>query len=330
MSEALGLPSQTPASDATYELLRGIAWASTGGRVPVSTRTLLDRAMPFFASLSGDSADVSEKRERLHHSLDVLAAIGDLALLPRGQWLSVSGCVVRLDAADHPQNLLISGVPLLRMSPEDRDAVHLDGPRRLLHPHLELTRIGIPTITIDEWARRPLLSLAEWTTNEIANELVETPGDLDVASFRFYVPALASAGTRQSNRWFTTNDQLQGRYLAHAEQPAGWTQHYVAEVDSGDVVGIRELDPQDVRPLMFGLDHSAGNPTSVHWVESTQKVLLRLPNPLPYAEARIVAALSDSTGNRQWELTQGRESVRRTLTELGVTFVVSDSTGRKS
>ncbi|MDO1478365.1 hypothetical protein [Rhodococcus ruber] len=317
---ALGLPPVTPPAELSYELLRAVAWASTGGRVPVSTRTLLDRAVGLDAALHDGDVDATARRHLLRDRLEDLAAVGDLAPLPRGQWLAVPGCIVQLDAADPDGRLLVSGVPVRHLDTRLRNAVALDGARRVLNRRIRAADVGMPVLGFEDWARRPRRSLRDWTESLLADRLGATPEDVEVSALRFYVPAHAHPGARQSERWFGTDPRLEGRCLARADALGGWTQFFVVELRAGTVAGMREQDPHDVRRLMYGLDRNAGNPTVVRWVEAKHEVHLRPTSPLPYAETRVLTALADSRTDRGWVLTRHAGTIRRVLTELGVTL----------
>ncbi|QOW00164.1 hypothetical protein RCF27_07105 [Rhodococcus pyridinivorans] len=310
----------TPSAELGYELLRAVTWASTGGRAPVSTRTLLDRAVGLDAALHDGDVDAAARRNVLRDRIEDLAAIGDLAPLPRGQWLSVPGCIVQLDATDPDSQLLVSGVPLRHLDTRLRSSVAPDGARRILTGRIRAADVGLAVIGFDDWVRRPRRSLKAWTESLLTDSLDPVPEDLEASAFRFYVPDHAHPGARQSERWFETDPSLRGRYLARVDALGGWTQFFVAELSAGIVVGVREQDPHDVRRLMYGLDLAARNPTVARWTETQHEIQLRPTSPLPYAETRVLTALAESRADRGWVLTRHAGTVRRVLTDLGVTL----------
>lgn len=314
---ALALPPSTPKTELSYELVRAVTWASTGGRTPVSTRTLLDRAMDADAALHDGSLDQHVRRQFFRARLDDLAAVGDLAALGRGQWVSATGSVVSIDSSGNRlPHLLVSGIPNRIFPSTVRHTLRLSGHTRIVERVDDIRPAGLPVIGLDAWARIPDLPLEEWTTEVLdapLAKLEETAGTV-----RVYLPGSARPESRQSGRWFAPRRDLEGRYLARHNVLGEWSGFSVVELAAGTVVGHRELDPLHVRRLMYGLDHRAGNHTVAIVGNTSDYTRIRLGNPLPPPETRVLLALCGFPTQDSWTVRHHADAVLANLRALHI------------
>lgn len=296
---ALALPPNTPRPELTYELVRAVAWASTSGRTPVSTRTLLDRVMDIDSALQ-DSTDDHRRRQFLRKQLDDLAAVGDLAALGRGQWVSAIGSIIVIESPAGTSHLLVSGVPVRCFPTSTQHALTLAGPTRAIQGVDDVQSFGLPVISLDDWARLPSQPLEEWTSG-IFDAPLGDPTET-IGTIRVYQPDLARPHTLQNDRWFSTHRESEGRFLACRKVLGGWTEYSIVELKSGDIIGKRELEPGAVRRLMYGLDNRSGNHVSASVQVTRTSTRIKLRDPLPYSEARILMALGGLLIQDAWTI----------------------------
>lgn len=313
LSSSLGLSPDASPEDVTYEVLRAVAWASTRGRIPVSTRTLLDRAMDAHATSARDATDERALRRILRGRLDMLAAIGDLAPLGRGRWLSAPGCLVRLDDSD--DLLLVSGIPLRQLN--STATICSTGPTRTLDRRAA-DLLDLPVIGLDDWSRIPRRPLAAWTRELLAS--APTRGDFaaDAYTTRYYAPDLSDAHTSQQHRWMIRNARLSGVRVARANTFGRWTDYAVVGLDAGRVIDVRGVSLRDVRRLMYGLDQQYGRSTTATVTTLEAGTRLRLGSPLPNAETRALLAMGSLPESTGWMIPRHTPTVRHMLDDLGI------------
>ncbi|MCA1007771.1 hypothetical protein LCL87_18825 [Rhodococcus hoagii] len=318
---ALGLPAATPRSERDYELLRAVAWASTAGRVPVATRVLLDRAVEADAVATSGDIDEFTRRRILRNRLDDLAAIGDLANIGRGQWISVVGCLARIETGDNHRDMLVSGIPLRAIDHDLRAAIVIDGPTRTLSNSRAADRLGLPVVALADWARVPRLHLDRWTNSILNGTPVRPARPSTEEATHIYAADQSPRGISQDQRWITPGSRSTGRYLARDTMIGGWADYSIVDLQAGIVIDRRECDPQDVRRLMYGLDRKHCNPTTATWTASGDDAQLRLQNRLPYAETRALIVLAGAPRNDVWSITRHASEARRLLSGLGIEFI---------
>lgn len=317
MCSALGIPRATPSLELNFELLRAVTWASTAGRVPVSTRTLLDRAMDADSALAEDDIDPVDRRRILRDRLEELTIIGDIAALGRGQWLSVPGSIVQFP--DRQENaLLVSGIPLRHLDSKVRSSIHLVGATRQLSDLSIVPQLALPVVVLADWIGRPRQPLLGWTEGCLSMPLSPAPEPFDADSVKIYRPAYACRGTRQRDRWFDLTDEIYGRHLARISGLGESNEYHVAEVVDGLVVALSVELSHDVRRLMYGLDARGGNPTVANWSETNTGVQMHVTNALPAAETRALVALAGPSHDRTWKIRGDAETTSRLLTNLGI------------
>ncbi|WP_156665263.1 hypothetical protein [Rhodococcus phenolicus] len=297
-----------------------MTWASTAGRVPVSTRTLLDRAMEADSALTEGDVDQVDRRRVLHDRLEELATVGDVAALRRGQWLSVPGSVVQL--TDRKENaLLVSGIPLRHLDSKIRSSIHLNGATRRLSDLSIVSQLALPVVGLDDWIGRPRQPLSEWTEGFLLMSLSPAPEPFDFDAVKVYRPVRARRGARQADRWFDLTDDVHGRHLARISGLAELNEHHIVDVAEGRVLALSVELSHDVRRLMYGLDTRGGNPTVAQWSDSDTRVRLRVTNPLPAAEARAFAAIAEPPHDRTWTIRGDIGTPRQLLVDLGIALV---------
>ncbi|WP_305094993.1 hypothetical protein [Prescottella sp. R16] len=314
LRESLALPEHAGNEELTYEALRAVAWASTRGEVPVSTRTLLDRAMD--SQMFFDDVDDATLRRTLRLRLSMLSAVGDVARVGRDQWLSVGGTVVRQQG--RPDGLLVSGIPLRHLDGRTRALINVAGPVRRLIGEDSSGDYRFPTIDFDDWLRRPRQPLVEWTHGTVRDALVvDIPYDPAVTE-QYYAPDHSSPGTVQDKRWVTRNNLLDGTYLVRRRHLDGSADYNFAVVQAGAAIEYRSCDRRDIRRLMFGFDRIHRNPTVARWTYTPDGRQLRLHNRLPHAETRALIVLAGPPDNAVWTVRHDATEVRKILTDLGV------------
>ncbi|MGC0365083.1 hypothetical protein ABH922_003067 [Rhodococcus sp. 27YEA15] len=316
----LGVARGATPEGLTCELIRAVAWASTGGRAPIGTRVLLDRLMEPALAIVQRKDGVDARRNELRRMMDTLAIVGDLVELQRGQWLSASGCIVRLDASPTPTFLLISGIPLREFDEGARTAVEVDSSRRIIRDARCVNLFELPVIGYQDWMRAPRIPLQDWTDGTLALPLRRQNDEWDDAcEIQLYAPQLAAVYKPQSHRWTSVDGNPDGRTLARFTM-FGETIYAVVEVARGAIAGIRECAPQDVRRLMYGLDQQHKNPTAATLtaVAGTGTTSVRLHNALPYAEARGMLALVEDSVDARPLVTRHGVAVRTLLEGLGI------------
>ncbi|NMD97430.1 hypothetical protein HF877_18855 [Rhodococcus sp. BL-253-APC-6A1W] len=317
MCSVLGLPRTTPSLELSFELLRAVTWASTAGRVPVSTRTLLDRAIDADSTLAEDDIDPVGRRRILRDRLEELTIIGDIAALGRGQWLSVPGSIAQL--LDRQESaLLVSGIPLRHLDSKVRSSIHLSGATRRLSDLSMVSQLALPVVGLDDWIGRPRQPLLGWTEGYLSMPLSPVPEPFDLDSVKIYRPAHARRGTRQADRWFDLTDDIHGRHLARVSGLGESNEYHVAEIAEGLVIALSVELSHDVRRLMYGLDAHGGNPTVANWSEANAGVQLRVTNALPAAETRALVALAGPSHDRTWKIRGDAGTTSRLLTNLGI------------
>lgn len=302
----------------TYELIRTIAWASTRGRTPVATRTLLDRVMDVDAALREGSVDEQARRHLLRRQMDELAAVGDLAELGRGQWVSATGALVRVHRVGEQSCLLVSGIPVRYLPDAVRRALTLDGHTRVIQGCNDAHSIGLPIIDLDDWARIPDVSLDKWIADVFDAPLAKP--DSDSGTFRVYLPDSTRPNSRQNDRWSAPHQSLNGRYLARQNRVGSWTAYAVVDLNSGVVVGQRELDPLDVRRLMYGIDYKRGNPTAATVRAAGGATQIHHTDPLPHPETRVLLALCGVPRNDVWTVRRDTETALGYLKGLHISI----------
>ncbi|NLU64263.1 hypothetical protein HCA61_18620 [Rhodococcus sp. HNM0563] len=318
ISTVLRIPPNTPQTEISYELVRAIAWASTSGRTPISTRSLLDRIMDADAALNDNSVDEQARRQLYRLRLDELALAGDLAVLGRGQWVSSIGSIVHQDDSAMQSPILVSGIPIRVMPTSTQRSLTLHGPTRMIDHVENVQGLGLRHINLDEWARVPDSPLDAWTANMLESPLYR-PHEAS-APIRVYLPESATSGALQKNRWFPVHKGLTGRYLSRHKVPGGWTEFTVVELDSGVAKEAREVDPLDVRRLMYGLDHRSGKHTVADVRTDGNVVRIRFGNPLPHPEARIMYTLCGLPTQDMWSVRRDPQIARKCLSELMIAY----------
>ncbi|MDI9914751.1 hypothetical protein [Rhodococcus sp. IEGM 1379] len=271
---------------------------------------------------------VDARRNELRRMMNTLAIVGDLVELQRGQWLSASGCIVRLDGTPTPTYLLISGIPLREFDEGARATVAVDGTRRIIRDVGSVSLFGLPVIEYQNWARTPRTSLQDWTCDTLALPLRRQNDEwADACEMQLYAPQLAALHKPQAHRWTSVDRSSDGRTLARLTM-FGDPIYAVVDVARGAVAGRRECAPHDVRRLMYGLDQQHENPTSVTVVDRAGTTSVRLRNALPYAEARGLLALVEDSADARPLVTRHGAAVRAMLDGLGIH--VSDGGGAES
>lgn len=324
---ALCLPPTTNTPELSYELLRNVAWASTAGRIPVPRHTLLDRAMAFDIEGERDNVRPVDRRRALSDKLEDLARLGDIAVLKRGHCVSTPGVVVQRPRGGDG-GLLVSGIPVCRLSDRIQSEVLLEGPLRKVSAPELAQQIGIPAVRVDDWIRRPRLDLAEWTDTYVSMPMNVDPDATDTAATGAYLPSRVRRGSRHFERWFSIESGLEGRHLVRFTAVDGTTSHHVAEIADGKISGLGEELVHDVARLMHGLDARYSNPTIAYWSTVDGGVRLRTSEHLPPTETRALVALTGSPATgRTWTLTDHFEEARQVLAELNIVFVTG-SPGR--
>ncbi|NLE78208.1 MAG: hypothetical protein GX610_01270 [Rhodococcus sp.] len=313
---ALGLPLSTPKAPLAYETIRAIAWASTSGRTPVSTRTLLDRVMDVDTALQNGTVDEYTRRRTLRKYLDDLVAVGDLAELGRGQWVSTTGTIVCVDSAAGRTHLLVSGVPIRSFPSTVQRALTLDGPIRMIKRLDDVRILGLPVLSLNDWARIPNVPLDQWTSCMLEAPLAD-PDDSS-ATLRIYQPDSSRLHSRQEDRWSPFHQAHQGRYLARHNALGEWSGYAIVELRSGTVVGRRELDPLDVRRLMYGLDHRSGTSIIANVKTTHGSTTIQLRDPLPHPETRVLLALCGVPVRDTWTVRQNVEVALDQLRDLHI------------
>ncbi|MFC4604634.1 hypothetical protein [Rhodococcus kronopolitis] len=310
----LELDQDAPDDVVSYEVLRTIAWASTRGQVPISTRALLDRAMGAHIAAVHGSTDEQTLRRDLRGRLDMLAAVGDLAPLGRGRWLSVIGSIVRLDDSD--ELLLVSGIPLRYL--DSRGSIAAFGPTRTTVDRTTADRLRLPVVGLEEWARVPRQSLATWTREVLDQATTRSDFDPSDSLTQIYAPENSEPSAPQRRRWTTDVPETTGPRLARRSVYGRWTDHAVVDLDSGRAVSVRNCDPRDARRLMYGIDQSLDSPSTTLWLESGSTTRLHSPNPLPHAETRMLLALGAMPDSNGWNVPRHKSTVHRLLSNLGI------------
>lgn len=326
----LGVAHGATTEGLTCELIRAVAWASTGGRAPVSTRGLLDRLMEPALAIVQRKGGVDARRNELRRMMNTLAIVGDLVELQRGQWLSASGCIVRLDGTPTPTFLLISGIPLREFDEGARVAVEVDGTRRIIRDAECVSLFDLPVIEYRDWARTPRMPLQDWTDGTLTLPLRRQNDEwADACEMQLYSPQLVALHKAQAHRWTSLQGSPDGRTLARFTM-FGEAAYAVVEVAQGTVAGFRECAPQDVRRLMYGLDQQHKNPTAATLasVAGAGTTSVRLHNALPYAEARGMLALVEDSVDARPLVTRHGAAVRVLLDGLGIQL--RDGSGAKS
>lgn len=313
---SLGIDSDVSEQGFRYELLRAVAWASTRGQAPVSTRTLLDRAVTADAAVRRDPNDATRRRF-LRDRLDDLAAVGDLAILGRGQWISAIGCLTGTAGADRDR-FLVSGIPMRHFADELRATIALSGPTRIVTGNIDAAAYGLPWVPVEDWSRIPRQALDEWTLALLEGSPKAGNHRPSAGTTEFYVPDRAAPGATQERRWFAADAQLNGRYLARHRILGEWVDYSIIELDAGISVDHLQCDAQDVRRLMYGLDRKYHNPTIAGWHVDSGTAHVTLQNRLPYAETRALILLAEPTSSTTWSVRHNVSEVHRLLTGLGI------------
>ena len=314
----LGITRDATPEGLTYELIRAVAWASTGGRAPVSTRVLLDRLIEPAMAIVDRKGGTDSQRSELRRAMSTLAAVGDLVELGRGQWLSASGCIVSLEGTPAPSYLLVSGIPLREFDADAKAAVAVDDARRTIRDAASVGRFDLPTVSYTDWVRAPRIPLREWTESALAAPLRRFTDEGENASaMEVYAPHRASLNQRQNLRWVPLDMTSDGRALVRYTV-FGEPMYAIVNAVQGSVTGIRECVPQDVRRLMYGLDQKYENPTVVTAVDGDGKVSFRLENAVPYAEARALLVLVENSADEGRLVTRHGGTVRGLLRRLGI------------
>lgn len=320
IARSLALQDELDGDSRRYEMLRAVTWASTYAETPVYIRTLLDRAVAVDKSLetAAPELSVSERRDFLRAQLDVLADLGDLAELGNGYWVSIPGVIVESETAE--PNMLVSGIPLRLLDHVSRDSITCAGAARHITNAALGTRLTLPKVGLWFWARRPDTGLSTWTSDFLASSRIS---DGPLSEPEFYLPGSAQRRSIQAVRWMPSNKDLFGTYLYRHTVLNHWRVHGLARVEAGKVVGTCEIDRDDARRLMYGLDLHAGNPTRATWYESPNGVAeVTLHNSVPAPEIRALTALGRrlpaSKYNYKFDATSHRDQIRQMLEDLGI------------
>lgn len=308
MVRDLALPPKTPRHEAVFELVRAVAWASTLGRQPVADHTLTDRATAASAPLLG--ADMVQVRSTIVTAIEALELLGDLTMLPGGQWVCTPLHVIATDSAS--TDILISGRPLRALPAELRPHVHLAGPLRRI---AQAASPGLHPLDTETWLRRPGGTLTEWTGRILNINLAEPDRNgLRTGHYALYLPGQSAPAAPQDKRWRPTDPSLVGRHLARVRSLTGVLDYQVVELRYGGVIGAKSIDTGTARRLMYGLDLAAGNPTQASLVPApppdkpgaprgrAKTVTLKTTNPLPRAETRSLMLTSVRPHTRDWLL----------------------------
>lgn len=313
--------------------LRGCLWVLSGaGGVPVHVLRIINASVQI--ALHGDLAadhDHAVRRERLREALDDLAAARDVIEFPNGRWLPAAVRVVPVGNGVG-ESLLVGGVPSSLLPVELRGTIcHHGAFRRTVGDRVQKA-LNLPTEGLDRWTGAPDLDLLAWTSQVMASRGLDPYEEQSEAQrLRVYAPGSATPGCSQYGRWTDAVGKLPpGRYLARREWLLGGLVPRLVEIAVGRIVraGVPSLGAGDLRRLCYGLDASAGNPTTAEEEASEGKVTFTLRSEIPHAEARLFAALgqltipTDSYYPRRWsfDLAQ-RDLIAGRLTGLGVRLV---------
>lgn len=253
-------------------------------------------------ALQDGPVDEYTRRQLLRQHLDDLAAVGDLAELGRGQWISTTGSIVAVDSTAGPSHRLVSGIPVRNFPSAVQRALALVGHTRVVERTDDLRALGLPVIDLDDWARIPNLPLDQWTSSVLSGPLGDP--DESAGAIHIYQPDSARPKARQDDRWSPPHRNLQGRCLARRNMVGGWTEYAVVEMSSGAVIARRELDPLDVRRLMYGLDHRSGTSVSADVKTTRGSTQIFLVDSLPHPETRALLALCGLPVRNTWTVQQ--------------------------
>lgn len=316
IAQDLDLSPNANVRDVVFELIRAIAWSSTLGRQTIGEHTLADRATS--AALPLLDGAHTRVRNDITTAIEALEAVGDLTLVRGGQWLCTPAHRVEMPNAQ--SDILVCGKPLRVLPVDLRRNLRLHGPVRRIAKSAESP---LPFISATTWQRRPTSPLPEWT-----HALLEMPDlaspDTDVlatANYHFYLPTRSGRGTQQHARWHLTGTDLNGRYLSRVRSLTGSLAYQVVELDQGGVVGVKEIDTDTARRLMYGIDNRAGRPTQAVRRRDKEDVRLTTTNPLPHAEARMLYTSATRIDGRHWVLPADHAHECPELSDLCITVV---------
>jgi hypothetical protein len=323
LRSALRLPPNTKIPELTYELIRNVAWASTGGRIPVPRRTLLDRAMAFDIEESQNGTRPIDRRRSLSEKLDELTRLGEVAVLKHGNCMSAPGAVIELPGKNQA-GLLVSGMPLCRLPDATHAEVLLRGPIRTVAGLDVAQEIGLPRIGVDDWIGRSGLGLAALTDAYLSIPTSDGCAPIATDTAEVYHPLRVRPGSRHSERWVPLERDLNGRHLVRFTGVDGTASHHIAEFVRGEILGMSDELVHDVPRLLHGLDARYRRPTLAYWSTNQDGVRLRTSEHLPSTETRALIALTGSppTG-RTWNPSVPLEDVRRTLSDLNIRFITN-------
>lgn len=289
------LPSTADDSTLVAELVRAVVHASTRDKEAARETTLTDRCVELL--IEAIPGDLPSVRALVAEHITALTALGDLTHFLNGTWVPGSTKIVSRSAPLRP--LLISGLPLRLFPDAVRNQLVADGPVRLVVGSIP----GLAHSTVDEWAG-PTSMLNSWTAEALDSDGLHPAEpdlfDTDSIMFRFYCPERRGPRSPRSHRWLKVDRMITGRQLMRITRfPIGST-YAVAEVDSGRLVAYRHIHPNTANRLAYGLDDRHGRSIEASRCRSVNDTTIIAPEPLPYAESRLLTAVSAAVHIRQW------------------------------
>lgn len=263
--------------------------------------------------LTDGNAQEDALSKLLRDTLNELEVLGDVAALPRGNWLPAPLHLVSLPFIH--RWLLVGGRPSHHLPTLIRLAVEYSGPTRFLIQ--DPIEFGLQRVvqSEEEWCHIPHGNVDVWA-HRITSETKLQPVEALDTSFEFYRPNIRRGfSTTQYFRWVDDIQALtDGRYLVRSKSRAHVSHYAIAEVWQGKIIatGVVELGVGDIRRLLYGIDALVGCPVKVQVTQSEGSWSFQLRSELPRAEHRLFTALGHlhlpSDGQyypRTWEISAG-------------------------
>lgn len=232
-----------------------------------------------------------------------LALLGDCGHRGHGYYLPTPARTVALPSGN---TLLLGGIPTRLVAEQFGCQLQWAGLARILTKPTDDSLSRLPEQSLDEWVRRPVAPLAEWTEGALSDAVrkgVETSG-AEVTAFEIYAPHLTSMHG-QRKRWVPPKlwrPSVKGNPKEVAlcrtrMRPYRYWIALLANDHDGPRYRHESAFPREqVRRLMYGLDLRAKAVTSARVLNlqgsMSQEFELRLYNwPAP-EEYRLLQALA--------------------------------------
>jgi hypothetical protein len=305
-----------------FELLRSAVWGLSAPLSHVHISRVINSTLASWKLLSDFTTGAEEVfRRDIREAMSVLEAAGDLIELGKGYWTSATTRTVCLPNTS--SRLIVGGLPCsLFYMP--RDAIRFHGPHRHIASINGPIATAIPSESFNSWVKLPEGTLRAWSSTHVEALQLSTYNPNSSDPFEFYIPQFAKRYSPQFKRWYGNAKLSTGRYIARRRRVYGANEFRLVELKSGQITKSCELEPVDVRRLMYAYDFQANNPVRVKVSQHQTNSEWLFSSELPLPEQRAFSAIGklvipgDRPYLRRWSFPNNDDMVRSLVSALGM------------